>query len=52
MIIPLTKDVEVRYLFNRVGVEPPTPDTYFNLCAGPYDAFKNVMEDNDSVFFD
>ena len=40
MIIPLTKDVEVRYLFHRVGVSPPAPDTYFSLCRGPLDAFK------------
>ena len=39
MIIPLTKDVEVRYLFHRVGLDPPTPDTYFNKCSGPLDAF-------------
>lgn len=40
MIIPLTKDVEVRYLYNRVGAEPPSPDTYFHICAGPRDAFE------------
>ena len=39
MIIPLTKDVEVRYLFYRVGILPPAPDTYFSLCRGPLDAF-------------
>lgn len=39
MIIPLTKDVEVRYLFHRVGVSPPTPDTYYSRCRGPLDAF-------------
>ena len=40
MIIPLTKDVEVRYLFNRLNIEPPPPDTYFELCRGPLDAFE------------
>ena len=39
MIIPLTKDVEVRYLFHRVGLEPPPQSEYFHLCAGPTDAF-------------
>jgi chorismate mutase len=39
MIIPLTKDVEVRYLYNRVGLTPPPPDTYFELCRGPADSF-------------
>ena len=40
MIIPLTKDVEVRYLFRRLGVSPPTPDQYYHLCRGPLDAFE------------
>ena len=39
MIIPLTKDVEVRYLFHRVGLESPPQNDYFHLCAGPMDAF-------------
>ena len=39
LIIPLTKDVEVRYLFLRVGVDPPAPDLYYHLCRGPLDAF-------------
>lgn len=39
MIIPLTKDVEVRYLFHRVGLVPPPQSDYFHLCAGPTDAF-------------
>ena len=39
MIIPLTKDVEVRYLFHRVGFDPPPPETYFGLCRGPLDSF-------------
>lgn len=39
MIIPLTKDVEVRYLYHRVGEEPPPVSTYFDLCRGPMDAF-------------
>ena len=39
-IIPLTKDVEVRYLFQRVGLKPPPPDTYIHLCRGPVDAFE------------
>lgn len=39
LIIPLTKDVEVRYLFLRVGIDPPSPDTYYHLCRGPMDAF-------------
>eukprot|EP00596_Hydrurales_sp_CCMP1899_P001209 CAMPEP_0119041984 /NCGR_PEP_ID=MMETSP1177-20130426/14266_1 /TAXON_ID=2985 /ORGANISM="Ochromonas sp, Strain CCMP1899" /LENGTH=304 /DNA_ID=CAMNT_0007008461 /DNA_START=196 /DNA_END=1110 /DNA_ORIENTATION=+ len=41
MIIPLTKDVEVRYLFHRVGCLPPTPDTYYGRCRGPLDAFED-----------
>ena len=40
MIIPLTKDVEVRYLFRRQGVSPPPPDQYYHLCRGPLDAFE------------
>lgn len=39
LIIPLTKDVEVRYLFLRSGIDPPSPDTYYHLCRGPLDAF-------------
>jgi len=39
MIIPLTKDVEVRYLFHRLGAVPPAPDTYYDHCRGPMDAF-------------
>ena len=47
MIIPLTKDVEVRYLFHRVGCIPPTPDTYYSRCRGPLDAFDDpkVLEE-------
>ena len=41
LIIPLTKDVEVRYLFLRMGVDPPAPDTYYYLCQGPSDALDN-----------
>lgn len=39
MIIPLTKDVEVRYLFQRLGETPPPPDTYYEYCYGPTDSF-------------
>jgi chorismate mutase len=39
MIIPLTKDVEVRYLYHRVGYNPPHSSSYFHLCRGPMDAF-------------
>ncbi len=36
MIIPLTKDVEVRYLYNRAdGSQAPSPDTYLDICRGP-----------------
>jgi hypothetical protein len=42
MIIPLTKDVEVRYLYHRLGKTPPPPDTYYEKCRGPTDAFDNV----------
>lgn len=47
MIIPLTKDVEVRYLYHRVGYEPPHPDTYYSACRGPMDAFDdpNALKD-------
>ena len=41
MIIPLTKDVEVRYLFRRCGVQPPPAAEYFALCRGPLDAFND-----------
>jgi chorismate mutase len=41
MIIPLTKDVEVRYLFRRCGVQPPPAAEYFPLCRGPLDAFND-----------
>ena len=36
MIIPLTKDVEIRYLWKRAGLES-TPDAsaYFHLCNAP-----------------
>ncbi len=40
MIIPLTKDVEVRYLYHRVGKSPPNADTYYSYCRGPLDAFE------------
>jgi chorismate mutase len=46
MIIPLTKDVEVRYLYNRVGLTPPPPDTYFDLCRGPTDSFESSSVDS------
>ncbi len=39
MVIPLTKDVEIRYLYHRVGKTPPSPDEYYSLCRGPLDAF-------------
>jgi len=39
MIIPLTKDVEIRYLFRRVDLAPPMPDTYYAQLRGPLDAF-------------
>lgn len=48
MIIPLTKDVEVRYLFHRNGVPPPPPDTYYHLCRGPLDAFENFDVDSEN----
>jgi chorismate mutase len=35
MIIPLTKDVEVRYLYNRCGFVAPSADSYLDLCRGP-----------------
>jgi chorismate mutase len=35
MIIPLTKDVEVRYLYSRCGFVAPTADSYLDLCRGP-----------------
>lgn len=41
MIIPLTKDVEIRYLFHRVGLIPPMPDTYYGQLRGPMDAFED-----------
>jgi chorismate mutase len=41
MIIPLTKDVEVRYLFRRCGKVPPLASDYFELCRGPLDAFND-----------
>jgi chorismate mutase len=41
MIIPLTKDVEIRYLFHRVGLSPPTPETYYDMLRGPLDAFED-----------
>ena len=41
MIIPLTKDVEVRYLFRRCGQAPPCATTYFEQCRGPLDAFND-----------
>jgi hypothetical protein len=29
----------VRYLYHRVGLTPPSPDSYYNRCRGPLDAF-------------
>lgn len=43
MIIPLTKDVEVRYLFQRLGETPPPPDTYYEYCYGPTDSFDETV---------
>ena len=43
MIIPLTKDVEIRYLFLRIGLSPPLPDEYYHLLRGPMDAFEDPM---------
>jgi chorismate mutase len=42
MIIPLTKDIEVRYLYLRHGIYPPAPETYFELCRGPQVNFDNI----------
>mmetsp|Transcript_7940 Transcript_7940/g.8689 ORF Transcript_7940/g.8689 Transcript_7940/m.8689 type:complete len:381 (-) Transcript_7940:49-1191(-) len=42
MVIPLTKDVEIRYIFLRAGQRPPAPDTYFEHCRGPLDAFEDL----------
>jgi chorismate mutase len=44
MIIPLTKDVEVRYLYHRLGLAPPSPDKYYDRCKGPTDAFDDPEE--------
>lgn len=44
LIIPLTKDVEVRYIFHRQGIKPPPPDTYYQLCRGPMDAFEDLEQ--------
>lgn len=45
MIIPLTKDVEVRYLFHRLNTTPPSPDEYFEYCRAPV----NIFEDGSNV---
>ena len=37
MIIPLTKDVEVRYLYHRAGAVAPPASTYLDDCRGPVD---------------
>lgn len=39
LIIPLTKVVEVQYLFRRVGLQPPPKESYWDICQGPSDAF-------------
>lgn len=44
MIIPLTKDVEIRYLYNRVGLEPPPPELYLEKCRAPLDAFDDFAD--------
>mmetsp|Transcript_20171 Transcript_20171/g.20273 ORF Transcript_20171/g.20273 Transcript_20171/m.20273 type:complete len:398 (+) Transcript_20171:100-1293(+) len=44
MIIPLTKDVEIRYLFQRVGIQSPSPDTYYESCRGPMNAFDDLYD--------
>lgn len=42
MIIPLTKDVEIRYLYHRVGnTNVPPVEKYLHLCSAPFDAFDN-----------
>eukprot|EP01038_Epipyxis_sp_PR26KG_P005595 gene5595-7723_t len=46
MIIPLTKDVEVRYLFLRLGKTPPPPDTYYEYCRGPPISESDILSDN------
>lgn len=42
MIIPLTKDVEVRYLYRKLQRKSPEPTSYYPYCRGPLDAFKDV----------
>lgn len=44
MIIPLTKDVEVRYIYHRLNKKPPAPEKYYHLCRGPLDAFEGYTE--------
>ena len=55
IIIPLTKDVEVQYLFHRLGKEPPPSATYFDHCRGPTDAFSDdwmfSMLEKNAIFF-
>lgn len=41
MIIPLTKDVEIRYLYHRIGQKPPPSSAYIAQCRGPLDAFED-----------
>ena len=42
MIIPLTKDVEIRYLYHRIGnTNIPPVEEYLHLCSAPFDAFDN-----------
>lgn len=49
MIIPLTKDVEVRYLFHRVGLTPPPPESYYAHCRAPLDAFEDFHVAHDDA---
>lgn len=46
MIIPLTKDVEIRYLFQRVGREPPCPSSYIRKLRGPQIEFSDLKKFN------
>ena len=48
MIIPLTKDVELRYLYHRVGRTPPVPEMYYHHCRAPKDAFDNDKQPSPS----
>ena len=48
MIIPMTKDVAVRYIFSEFGRDPYQPDgEYYWICRGAGGAFESPWDKDD-----